>query len=395
MKPALVVSGHTMGLGVVRALGKMGVPIVMAHYDERDMAHLSKWVVEAVEAPHPEEEEERFLALLGSLADRYEGSLLVPASDEALVTVSRHKDALSRRYMVACPDWPVAQKIIEKRYTYALAEEQGVPVPKTVVPQNFAEARTYADGAAFPCLVKPSQSHLYYDRFGRKMVVAENADELLQFYGEATTAGFEVMLQEIIPGDDREGVNYNAYLWNGVPLVELTAAKVRNAPPGFGSPRVTVSQEVPEVLEPGRRILKALSYCGYANVEFKRDIRDGVYKLMEINGRHNLSSLLNVRCGINFPWLEYQHLMEGVLPEQRAFTPGVYWVDITRDVGYSAMYLRRERYSLWQYLEPYVKPHVFAIFDLQDFQPFYRRAAFLAGKGLEALFARLQRGGKR
>ena len=29
----------------------------------------------------------------------------------------------------------------------------------------------------------------------------------------------------------------------------------------------------------------------------KRDARDGRYKLLEINARHNMSSLLAVRCG--------------------------------------------------------------------------------------------------
>jgi len=37
MKPAIVLSGHTMALGVVRSLGTMGVPVIMVHYDKKDM----------------------------------------------------------------------------------------------------------------------------------------------------------------------------------------------------------------------------------------------------------------------------------------------------------------------------------------------------------------------
>ncbi|MCZ7545987.1 MAG: hypothetical protein M5R40_21795 [Anaerolineae bacterium] len=73
MKPAIVLSAHTMGLGVARALGMMGVPVVSVHYDERDMAHVSKYVCEAVPGPHPEHDEDQFVDLLVRCAERFGG----------------------------------------------------------------------------------------------------------------------------------------------------------------------------------------------------------------------------------------------------------------------------------------------------------------------------------
>ena len=52
---------------------------------------------------------------------------------------------------------------------------------------------------------------------------------------------------------------------------------------------MVLSEHVPEVIEPGRKILQAMGFYGYACTEFKRDPRDGSHKLMEVNGRHNLS----------------------------------------------------------------------------------------------------------
>ncbi|MCZ7545989.1 MAG: hypothetical protein M5R40_21805 [Anaerolineae bacterium] len=238
--------------------------------------------------------------------------------------------------------------------------------------------------------MKPCQSHLFYDQFKRKMVRVENLDEMLVAYRQAADAGLDVMLQEIIPGDDTHGVNYNAYVWEGQPLVEFTAEKVRNAPPWLGSPRVAISKAIPEVIEPGRAILNAMGFYGYSCSEFKRDARDGVYKLMEVNGRHNLSSLLAVRCGVNFPWLQYQHLVHGETPSARAADTGVYWIDFTRDVGYSAMYWRKERYTLRQYLRPYLRPHVFAIWDRKDPRPFLRRCSHLVRVAFRSAFTALR-----
>jgi hypothetical protein len=51
---------------------------------------------------------------------------------------------------------------------------------------------------------------------------------------------------------------------------------------------------------------------------------------------------------------------------------------MTRDIGYSVMYCRKERHSPADYLRPYFRPHVFAIFDLKDPRPFVRRCLHLA-----------------
>jgi predicted ATP-grasp superfamily ATP-dependent carboligase len=188
------------------------------------------------------------------------------------------------------------------------------------------------------------------------------------------------MLQELIPGDDAQGVNYNSYFWNSEPLVEFTAAKVRNAPPELGSPRVAVSKYIPEVLGPGRMILQAMGFYGYSCIEFKKDTRDGVYKLMEVNGRHNRSGLLAVHCGINFPWIQYQHLVYGELPKTSGYQTGVYWMDIYRDIGFSLKFFRKEGYTLSQYFQPYRHAHVDAILDKLDLKPFIWRGISLARK---------------
>ncbi len=388
MKPAIVLSGQSTALGVVRALGAMGVPVILAHYDEQDFAHRSRFVKCALHAPHPEKSEADFVAFLLDCATRFAGAVLIPASDESLVAVSRHKEVLAKYFLVACTEWEITRRFIDKQFTYALAEGCGVPAPRTLVPRSLAEARTGAGELGFPCLVKPCQSHLFSDRFGRKMVRADSLAQLEETFSMAMDAGLEVMLQEIIPGDDMEVVNYNAYVCEGKFLAEFTAVHTRNAPPWFGSPRVAVSRNVPEVIEPGRRMLRELGFSGYACTEFKRDPRDGVYKLMEVNGRHNLSTLLAVRCGINFPWLHYLHLSEGKAPQAKGFREEVYWIDLVRDLGYTMIYLTRERHSPIDYLRPYLRPHVFAIFDRSDLGPFMMRVSSLAGKVSGKLFGR-------
>ncbi len=382
MRPALVLSTHTMGLGVIRALGMMGVPVIAYYYSNKDMGYVSKYITKRIRVPHPEHGEEVFVATLVAQASQFEGGLLIPASDETLTTVSRNKTVLKNYYTVACTDWEVTKRFITKQHTYALADAHGIPAPRTVVPRSREEAAAYAEQATFPCLVKPSESHLYYEVFNTKMVRVKSVDELLAAYQEAADRDFEVMIQELIPGDDACGVNYNAYFWDGQPLVEFTAQQLRNAPPEFGSPRVVVSKHIPEVLEPGRKILRAMGFSGYACTEFKRDPRDGVYKLMEVNGRHNRSLMLSVRCGLNFPWLQYRHLMQGIPPVASDYPEGVYWIALLEDLFHSFKYRKLERYPLSDYVRPYLQSHVFSVFDLHDPRPSLRRISELVGRSL-------------
>ncbi|MBE0575882.1 MAG: hypothetical protein IH613_08285 [Desulfuromonadales bacterium] len=379
MTAAIVLSAQTTALGIVRALGVMGVPVVVVHYDWRDIAQHSRYVVEKVSATHPEVDEEAFVATILKLSDRWKDAVLFPASDETLLIAARHKDLLNRHFQVACPDYALVLQVIDKRKTCLLAAAAGVPVPQTLLPTSVAELKEFGCMIGFPCLLKPAQSHLFFGHFRRKMFIADNQGTLLDAYLQACDAGLDMMVQEIIPGSDQEVVNYNSYSHSGTPLVEFMADHVRNAPLHYGSPRVACSSNLPGLIAPGRQLMRALGFSGFTCVEFKRDPRDGRFKLMEINGRHNLSTLLAVRCGINFPWLEYKHLAYGTIPEPHAYESGIYWIDMTRDIAYSLRNAFSERYAPASYLRPYLSPKVWAIFDYADPKPFRQRIRSLAG----------------
>ncbi len=375
LRPAVILSGHTTALGVIRSLGMMGVPIVNVYYQRQDMGQVSKYVRQRVFAPHPEKNEEQFIRLLLNLSSKGEKKILIPADDATLSAVSRHMGALEDRYLMACTSWKVAEQFIDKKHTYALAERIGVPAPKTLIPLCEEDVKEFASRVDYPCLVKPRQSHLYFEVFRKKMVKVENYPEMLAAFREAAGAGIEVMLQEYIPGDDTRGVNYNSYFWGGRALLEFTAEKVRLSPPGFGVPSVVISKEVAEVAESGQRILRAMGFQGYACTEFKRDPRDGVYKLMEVNGRHNRSALLALNCGINFPWFEYRHLTKGKIPADppAAFRKNIYWIDEFKDVGHLPGYSIKGCRHLKSFARPYLAHHVFAVFALNDLKPFLKR----------------------
>jgi len=392
MVPAVVLSCHTMGLGIIRALGSMGVPTIAVSYERNDMGHVSRYVTACSRAPHPERDENAFLDTLRELARRHGRAFLVPADDATLLTVSRHKETLREHFIVACPDWETTERFLDKALTYRLADEAGVPAPATFPVTSPADLERCASHTPYPVVLKPRYSHRYFAHFGRKLFKADGLEALKVAYREASDAGMAMMVQELIPGDDPEGVNYNAYAVAGEARVECLARKVRLSPPGFGVPCVVAScPAVAEVVEAGRKMLKALRFDGFACTEFKRDPRNGVYKLMEVNGRFNRSNLLSLRAGINFAWLAYRHRVEGVAPAASEPRSDICWIDEFRDLYTTGRRCLQGRCSLKSFFYPYRQAHVFAVFDPRDPMPFIKRCGDLAVQALRAPLAR-QRG---
>ena len=382
IKPAVVLSAHTMGLGVIRALGEMGIPIVSVVSHEKDYGHYSKYVVRRIKVAHPEQETDRFISQLIALSDQLKGSLLIPASDEFLVAVSKNISLLEKHFVVASVGWEIIQMVIDKEWTHACASDAGVPVPKTITPKSLGEAKAYSRSIEYPCLVKPKQSHLYYEKFGMKMIKAQDPEELISEFLRASEDGLEVMFQEFIPGDDSQVVNYNSYFWKNEPIVEFTAQQIRKAPPEVGAPCVVRSVHIPEIIDIGRKLIRAIGYNGFSCSEFKLDLRDGTYKLMEVNGRHNLSGSLAVRCGINFPWLEYMSHMEGVRQTGPDFMEGIYWIDLARDLTRLKDLFHKK--SSWRgALAPYFRRPIIAEFNWGDPMPLLIRAAKLIKRFLK------------
>jgi D-aspartate ligase len=387
--PAYVLGGHEAGLAVIRSLGAAGVPVVSVWHDPQEMARHSRHLQASIRFPHPWFEPDRYTDSLLDLAEHRGRGLLIPTTDESVTVVAQAKERLETRHAVACPSWTVAERFLDKRLTYELAEELDIAIPPTVIARSLKELEGLAGELLYPCVLKPRLSHLYRDAFGIKGTKARNLEELIAAWRQSDTAGIGTVIQEFVPGPESGGANYNAYLVDGEPVLEFTSRKLRLWPRDLGYPTVVVSERVPEVLAAGRLLLQGMGMSGFANVEFKRDVRDGSYALMEVNGRPNMSGLLSVRCGPDFPLVTYSHLMRGQRPADWTEGPqkeGVYWINEAADPIAAAARLRMRRTSAREQIEPYLRPHVFATASASDPAPALQRLrsklrAVLGGPG--------------
>lgn len=373
--PVLVLSAHTIGLGVARSLSPLDVPVYLVSYDPKDMAYKSKYIRGHYNLPHPEHNEAEFIAGLLEIGQSIGKALIFPADDATLVTLSKNIASLSPSFHIPTPDWSVIDNVINKDRTYAIAERAGIPIPKTLrlnasepLPDNLF------DDLQFPFLIKPAQSHTYYETFHRKMDVVNTPEEMESQINACREKHIDITAQEIIEGDASCGLNFNSLFYDNQIKLGFVAHKVRMTENGYGIPTVVKSRSmIPELWEYSEKLLKALNYKGYSCIEYKYDEKANGYKLLEINGRYNRSSLLSVKAGINFPSIEYNYLINHQPITRQDYKAGIYYIDEFKDLQVNAGSLIKGKQNLLSFIKPYCSNHINAVFSFKDPKPFFKR----------------------
>jgi len=303
VRPAAIVVdvGWVNGLAAIRSLGRAGVPVIAVDHRESALGFRSRYAVPVI-SPDPQDED-TFVAFLARLAEELESPIpIFPTHDEPLNAIARGADRLGERFRYPFPAWEVLGRIQSKRAQLEAAERAGIAVPR------WSADSAAADELGYPVLVKPSSTEGFKRRFGRQAFRCETRAEVEAAFSEA--AEYEPLVQELIPGGDDELYTLGSYLdRGGEPLGLFCGRKLRQTPPGVGTCRVGEAVWVEEVVDQGLRFLRELGHVGVSQVEFKRDPRDGSYRLMEINPRLWQWHGLAAACGVDFPRIAYEDLV--------------------------------------------------------------------------------------
>ncbi|MHA2069375.1 MAG: carboxylate--amine ligase, partial [Candidatus Thorarchaeota archaeon] len=330
---AIVFRCYVNGLGIIRSLGRRGIPVIAVDYHRNALGFSSKYACESIIAPDPRVDEHKFLAFILENSDRWAGSVLIPTHDEELAIFSYHKEELAKHYILPVADWEAIKNIVDKKGTYEIAAGLDIPIPKTIYLDSVGSLDSLKNDVDYPCLLKPRRGHEFNHKFGFKAFVIEDYEQLKMRIAQMRQVGCEMMIQEFISGKDDEIYVYIAYYNSeSKPLAEFTQRKLRQNPPTLGVGRVAKSTHTEEIVAPSRQILGELSYYGLCAIEYKKDAKDSKFKLLDINGRSHMQIGLPTKCGLDFPWVMYNDLIWQKELPMSEYKDGVEWIHASRDI---------------------------------------------------------------
>ena len=166
--------------------------------------------------------------------------------------------------------------------------------------------------------------------------------------------GLTAVLQEYIPGPPTEHIFVDGFVdAAGTVKAVLPRRRVRMFPPDFGNSTLMVSvsrEEAAGAIDSVTRLLEGIGYRGIFSAEFKRDPRDGQYKILEVNSRPWWFIGFAAHCGVDVAPMAYRDALGLPVAASEGYAVGERCVLLPQEIR-AFLYLRRRgEIRFWPWL---------------------------------------------
>jgi predicted ATP-grasp superfamily ATP-dependent carboligase len=248
------------------------------------------------------------------------------------------------------------------------------------------------DDIPYPCILKPALIHLAKPYMkGKKLFIVDSRDDLQALVKRLPPETGSWLVQEVIPGEESRITLMAGYTGTrDVANDAFTARKLRQYPPGFGSASRVISETCDETRSISEALMHAIGFIGVYGAEFKRDPRDGILKIIEINPRPALWFYLSHAAGKQLVERAYCELVGLPLPERNKQRDGIVWQYALKDFVSSMFYRFRSKEFILgapdQSRGGAVRGRCWPVFSLTDPMPFFAELGVYLIKYFRRLF---------
>lgn len=255
--------------------------------------------------------DEIFTEKLKEIAEKYGKDdtelILISCSDGYTSLITKNSDFLKDYYKFNYVTSEMQQSLENKKDFYKICEKYDLAYPKTYL-VNKAILDNYELPFEYPVAAKPNDSIEYLELSfpGKKKAYKANSkEELDKILSDVYKAGYrgEMIIQEYIVGDHSTMGVLNAYVDTKGKVKMMCFGRClldECLPESIGNYNALITQDNEELYEMCKEFLEKIDYRGFANFDFKYDIKDGKYKVFEINIRQGRSSYYMTTGGCNF-----------------------------------------------------------------------------------------------
>ena len=290
----LLLDCHTVQvLPMLKAFHRLGCDVTTVSRSRFDIGAVSRYSRRHIVIPVKAFEEDEYLARLTEILEARRYDLVVPLTDSTARFLSKQKEALGKYARAAVADRDVFDRIDDKQLTMLACRASGIPCPKTYsISENVGEIARAID--TYPAAMKPRYG---YGAVGFRKI--DSRDELLKYYPEYVRQYGPMLVEEYIP---QTGTQYTCDVYVGRDGEVKSAViydKPRWYPVGGGASCCNRTIDRPDLIDSCARLLKALGWTGYADLDLIEDPRDGSVRIMEINPRIAATTKIAFLAGVD------------------------------------------------------------------------------------------------
>jgi len=213
--------------------------------------------------------------------------VLLPVGLISYLAASKFRDNFSNYVRLVVPEWEKMKIAFNKDNTMKFAEELGIPIPRTRVISTEDDLEDIDD---LPVVMKSSDGFLKY---------CSNKNELLENYKFIKNkSATRIIAQEYITGF---GCGFYGVYDQGELVAHFLHKRIREFPVTGGPSAIAESYFDKRLLHYGEKLCNALEWNGPIMAEFKYDIENDDYKLIEVNPKLWGSLDLTIAAGVDVP----------------------------------------------------------------------------------------------
>ncbi len=349
--PALVLGPGMTALGALRTLASAGIPTYVACAPD-DVPARSRWFRSASVAPWDGTPGSADPSALERLS--LPGAVLFPGCDDASVFVSTLPAPVRSRFPCSVPPPDALLRLVDKKLFANTLAQTDVPHPWTRLVSTESDLDVLGDGSHGRLFLKPTRSQEFSRAHGVKAFHPAGMEDAVKLWRSERDAGRELLLQEYIPGAPMNHVFIDGFRDScGIVRALFARRRIRMYPPDFGCSSALVSIPLDEVRRAADglvRLVEAIAYRGIFSAEFKRDDRDGEYKILEVNSRLWWYVEYAARCGVDVCRMAYLDALGMPVRSVDAYRVGRRMVYPYLDVAARSVTPRSERPNLFEWL---------------------------------------------
>jgi predicted ATP-grasp superfamily ATP-dependent carboligase len=315
--PVVVLNMHYSGLGIARGLAPHGVPVFGLSAHPEFPGSASRYC-EFRKAPDslldPGGLEEFLLQFARDFDTR---PILFPTRDHDIEFLLARRANLEHLFTIPMARREVIEQAMNKDRCFEAARECGIALPRSHTVHSRAEILQLRREITMPVIVKPLYAMQWrkpgiWDAVGReKAVQIDDWGNLERFYGRIEPLDPVMTVQEYVPGPESNLVIFGSYCRpSGDLRAHFTARKLLQIPALRGTGVVVEGLPIESIVEPSRRLLRAIGFSGLSEIEYKVHEKSGTAYLIEINPRHWDQHFLGTACGVNLTLEWYRDLTE-------------------------------------------------------------------------------------